>query len=205
MDRSWSLSIVSHGHGPAISQQLRSLSRLPTAAQAELLLTLNLPGEAEPDLGAWPGCVRFLRNAQPQSFAANHNAAARAAAGTYFACLDPDLEWLDDPFPALADWLDQPGQGLAAPCILDEHGRLADHARPPPTPCSVLRRRLGGEDDGLPEPREPQPVPWLAGLFLASRRQTWLQLGGFDERYRLYAEDVELGLRCCVRGLGVSR
>lgn len=204
-DGRWSLSIVSHGHGQAISKQLRSLSLLPSVANAELIITLNLPGEYPPDVSMWPGSVRWVRNREVQSYGRNHNQALADAKHDYFAILDPDLEWERDPFPSLQALLDEPDVALVAPCVKDEQGNLADHARPAPTPWSVVRRRLFGGDDGLPAKQFPHAVPWLAGLFLATSRVQWTALRGFDQTYRLYAEDVELGLRCWGTGRRVIR
>ncbi|MEN8719039.1 MAG: glycosyltransferase, partial [Oceanococcaceae bacterium] len=105
----------------------------------------------------------------------------------------------------LAEALNRPETGLAAPGIVDASGRLADHARELPTPLSVIGRRLGWADDAVPQSARIQDVPWLAGLFLAARRSRWQELGGFDERYRLYAEDVEVCLRCRNAGWRVMR
>ncbi len=38
-------------------------------------------------------------------------------------------------------------------------------------------------------------VPWAVGAFLLVRRQAWDEVGGFDERQWMYAEDLDLGWR----------
>src|SRR6202011_88109 len=38
-------------------------------------------------------------------------------------------------------------------------------------------------------------VPWAVAAFLLIRRAAWDQLGGFDERQWMYAEDLDLGWR----------
>jgi len=44
-------------------------------------------------------------------------------------------------------------------------------------------------------PDAPAPCVWLDGAVLMTTRSVWDELGGMDERFFLYAEDVDLGLR----------
>jgi len=43
-------------------------------------------------------------------------------------------------------------------------------------------------------------VPWAMGAFLLVRREAWDQVGGFDERQWMYAEDLDLGWRLSQAG-----
>ena len=69
-----------------------------------------------------------------------------------------------------------------------------------------LRRWLGGTQQahyGLDEqPTEPVQADWLLGAFLFLRREMLDELGGFDEGYRLYGEDIDLAYRAVEGGLG---
>lgn len=47
---------------------------------------------------------------------------------------------------------------------------------------------------------EPRPVDWLDGACVLVRVEDFLFCGGFDERYFLYWEDVDLSLRLAKRG-----
>lgn len=200
----WSLSVVSHGHGPAVRDLLAGLARQLDPARHEVLLTLNRP-EADQELSrAWPGPYRLIRNPRPQGFGANHNAALRQARGRCFATLDPDLCFLGDPFPRLAQALADPGAGIVATRVFDETGAVADHARPLPSVLRLLRRHVADEALGYDETLERElNVDWIAGLFMAMRRETFEQLGGFDPRYHMYCEDVDLCLRAWNAGLAV--
>lgn len=46
----------------------------------------------------------------------------------------------------------------------------------------------------------PAPAAWYAGMFLALRREACAAVGGFDERYHLYCEDVDLCARLRLAG-----
>ena len=69
-----------------------------------------------------------------------------------------------------------------------------------------LRRVLGDTQRahyGLDErPTEPVTADWLLGGFLFLRREMLDELGGFDEGFRLYGEDIDLAYRAGEGGLG---
>lgn len=52
-----------------------------------------------------------------------------------------------------------------------------------------------------PVPHRPLEAEWMTGACLAVRRSTFLEIGGFDERYFVYSEDVTLGRALRSRGL----
>jgi N-acetylglucosaminyl-diphospho-decaprenol L-rhamnosyltransferase len=56
-----------------------------------------------------------------------------------------------------------------------------------------------GEIDG-----SPHEVGFASGAALVIRRETWDAVGGFDERYFMYGEDLDLSLRLRLRGWGVG-
>lgn len=201
----WTISVVSHGHLPAIRELLRDCQRELEAGQYEIVLTLNIP-ESETDLAqGWTGPLHIIRNRRPQGFAANHNAALRLARGRYVAALDPDLRLHGNPFPRLAEALNGPATGIVSTCVLDEGGAVADHARSVPTPLGLARRYRRQEaplyDASLTQALE---VDWVAGLFMAMRCDTFEHLRGFDPRYFMYCEDVDLCLRAWNAGLSVQ-
>lgn len=201
----WSLSVVSHGHVPQIRALLKACQAHLDPARFEILVTLNLP-EADDGLQlAWRGPMTVIRNTEPKGFGANHNAAMRKATGTWVATVDPDLRLpAGDPFAGLETELGKASIGIVSPIVLDEQGGLSDHAREVPTLARLIRRYARGGpasfDSGLTVPHD---VDWVAGLFMAMRRETFTQLGGFDERFHMYCEDVDLCLRSWNAGLAV--
>jgi GT2 family glycosyltransferase len=193
------LSIVSHRQGHLVARLLDDLNRLAPAHVTQVILTLNVP-EPRPAVDDLPWPVLFLENSSPLGFSANHNQAFRHAThSTTFGILNPDLRLASDPFPALLRALSQPGVGLTSPVVLETDGRVADFARPLATPSEILRRRLGLEPSQPLGPRHD----WVAGMFLMVRSDTFRSLGGFDERYRLYCEDIDFSARIRLAGLSI--
>jgi N-acetylglucosaminyl-diphospho-decaprenol L-rhamnosyltransferase len=197
-----SLSIVSHGHGAMVQQLLSDLRALhwPHAAY-EVLLTLNTAEDTEfwAQFADLP--LHITRNTQVQGFGRNHNAAFQRSRGRAFAILNPDVRL---PRLNLAAWLaglHQPEVGCCAPLARNSRGQLQDNARHFPTLASLARRTLTGQrQPSYAAAQGPQFIDWAAGYFLLLRRQAFEQVGGFDERYFLYMEDVDLGQRLRQQG-----
>jgi GT2 family glycosyltransferase len=173
---------------------LGDLVRLASPHVIEVLLTLNVP-ETEPfevpDLGATP--LHIIHNEGPKGFGANHNAAFSISRGDCFAVLNPDLRLETDPFGDLVAALGSPGIGMVAPRILNADGTPAPAARALYTPLEIASRlwRKPGLDTA---------PAWLAGMFLVARADAFRQVGGFDDRFFMYIEDVDLSTRLTLAG-----
>jgi N-acetylglucosaminyl-diphospho-decaprenol L-rhamnosyltransferase len=144
-----------------------------------------------------PFSLEVRRNDSPLGFGENHNRAFAYCRTEYFAVLNPDLRVLQNPFPALSRCLADGAVGVAAPVVREADGVVADFVRPLVSPWEVLRRRFGVI---APTDLDVEPE-WIAGMFLAFRREVYAELGGFDPRYFLYCEDVDLCARARLRGL----
>lgn len=195
----FTVSIVSHGQGELCTRLIGDLAQHAAAAVRQVILTLNSPEPFAID-PAWPFAVRVLRNDRPLGFGENHNRAFAHCRTQFFAVLNPDLRIEQDPFPELRRLLADPGVGVAAPVVREVDGTLADFARPLVSPGEFVRRRfgLGARTDLSAQP------DWLAGVFLAFRRDFYADLGGFDTQYFLYCEDVDLCARTRLRGMRLA-
>lgn len=212
------ISIVSHGHGGMIHAALERLATAlgPQAGAVRVWVTLNLP---EPELEvllaghAWPFEFRVLRNAVPSGFGANHNrafAAAQAAEegkeGEWFVVMNPDIYWPEDARPFWSGLLGDaflPDQvGLLCPTQVDRNGKREDFARALLTPWSLAARvalRIAGRAPaGVADTVES--ADWVNGACMVFRAQAFAQLEGFDERYFMYCEDIDISLRLQLAG-----
>lgn len=191
--RSVTVSIVSHGHGALLPGLLEDLAACPEIAA--VVLTRNV---AEPNL-ALTGLAHLtiIDNPRPKGFGANHNAAFRVAQTPFFLVLNPDVRLEGNPFPALLACLADERIALCAPAVVNPAGTLEDSARRFPSLTDLVLKALGRYDGrvhyALGDPS--RAVPWLAGMFMLVRRTDYADLGGFDEGFFLYYEDVDLCAR----------
>ncbi|WP_298214176.1 glycosyltransferase [Acidovorax sp.] len=197
--RSLVISVVSHGHGPLVQALLHDLARFSAITVQRVVLTQNLP-EAEPQAPAmgWPFVFQIVKNFTPAGFGANHNRALSGAAESLVCVLNPDIRLGgSDPFAALAQAAAQVGVGCAYPVQLDEQGRLQDSERELPTPWTLWRRRMLG--------RCETRVDWVNAACMVLPQPVWRAVGGFDETYFMYCEDVDLCLRIRLTGRALVR
>lgn len=189
------VSVVSHGHGTLVHALLLDLARFCAGSVERVVLTLNLP-ESEPEapVKGWPFILQVRHNAVPLGFGANHNRALAGASELFVCVLNPDVELSgSDPFAALVQAAALPGMGCAYPVQLNARGELQDSERELPTPGALWRRRVRGQ-------REVR-VDWVNAACLVLPTLVWQTLGGFDEAYFMYCEDVDLCLRLRLAGL----
>lgn len=196
------ISVVSHGHGPVVEpllHELAVLARQPDSVVYRVVLTLNLPeSDPAPPPGGWPFVLQTVHNARPAGFGTNHNRALAGAAEPFVCVLNPDVVLSgNNPFAALVRVAGTPGTGCAYPVQVDAQGRPQDSERELPTPGALWRRRVLRQ----PESR----VDWVNAACLVLPQPVWQALGGFDEAYFMYCEDVDLCLRVRLAGLALVR
>jgi GT2 family glycosyltransferase len=199
-----SISVVSHAHRAELQDLLDSLARHEPARRLQLIITDNL-GRDLPALddSRWHS-LTMLRNDRQRGYAENHNLAFRHARGEYFCVLNPDVDFQGATFEPLIRRLAERHAGVAAPLIVDSRGEIQDSFRGLPSPWDLWRRRLGAGtfDPAIPQGGIVRP-DWIAGIFMLFRTEIFSALGGFDARYRLYFEDVELCTRARLVGLSI--
>lgn len=196
------VSVVSHRQARLVKGLLEDLAAHCRDA-VEVILTLNVD-EALPfavaDFG-YP--IELVHNRSARGFGANHNAAFRLCQRRSFCVLNPDIRIAVNPFPALLGELEHhgTGTGVVAPRIVDPAGLTEDSARRFPTLWSLAAKALGRANALDYEIGSSSFSPdWVAGMFMLFRADAFREVGGFDEKYFLYYEDVDICARLRAAG-----
>jgi N-acetylglucosaminyl-diphospho-decaprenol L-rhamnosyltransferase len=199
---------VTYSPGPHLERFLASLS-LATERPVSVLLADNGSTDGTPQaaIDRYPN-VRLLHTGANLGYgtAVNRAVAQLDPADDWVIVANPDVQWgpgsIDELLDAAARW---PRAGALGPLVRDPDGSVYPSARHLPSlirggmhavvgpfwksnPWSTAYRQ-----ERL-EPSE-RPVGWLSGSCLLVRRSAFGQVGGFDERYFMYMEDVDLGDR----------
>lgn len=193
------VSIVSHGHEAWLPGLLAQLAQTGAGIVARVVLTHNVPGAQALLLdSSWPFELVQIRNDQAAGFGANHNRAFSHARTPLFCVLNPDVA-LQEPgiWQALAASAVDAGVGCAFPVLLNADGSIQDSIREAVTPWALIRRRVFG--------RREQRMDWVSAAFWVVPSAVFERLGGFDERYFMYCEDVDFCLRLQLAGLRLVR
>ncbi|TWG10957.1 GT2 family glycosyltransferase [Micromonospora palomenae] len=154
--------------------------------------------------------ARVIRLPENVGFARANNVALREVAGEYILFANPDLEIRPDGLDVLRRHLDAHG-GLVAPQLLSSDGVPQANGRGFPYATAKLGNRkvwplsrLHASYRMVAEPGEARYVAWVMGAAVAGRTADVSELGGWNERFFLYYEDHELGLRAWRHGLPVT-
>jgi N-acetylglucosaminyl-diphospho-decaprenol L-rhamnosyltransferase len=196
--------IVAHGPHPDLDSSLSAL-----APQVdELVVIENMPLEIELPPGA-----RALRNDRPLGFAANVNRGVAETTGDFVVVANPDTEPAPGAVAILAEFASGDARrGVVGPQLRYPDGLPQPSRRRFPTvrgtlvrrtPLRYARRPFERQRDHYlldENPTKPVRADWMLGAFLLLRREMLKQLGGFDEGFRLYGEDIELCYRAAKAG-----
>jgi N-acetylglucosaminyl-diphospho-decaprenol L-rhamnosyltransferase len=178
------------------------------------------------DSGSFDGCADMLRRSHPQvrfiqsalniGFAAANNCAFRATSGKALLFLNPDTEVLGSAIRQLYEALNAlPDAGIVGPKLLNSDGSVQNTCvRAFPTLVNQLldsdflrtrfpRSALWGTLPLSSSSQSPQRVDAVSGASLMMRRTLFEEVGMFSTDYFMYAEDLDLCLKCGRRGARV--
>ena len=152
--------------------------------------------------------LRFIANPDNPGFAVGCNQGARDTQACWLAFVNPDLMVEADTLSRLrAHASDQHEGALLGVDLVDEEGvRDVAARRRDPVFAAMLRSpgaasRLGVAID---DSRALQPVDVVSGALMLMPRALFDRIGGFDEGYRLHAEDMDLCRRARAAGAMVA-
>ena len=167
----------------------------------EVLLTLNIPEEENWNYQRWLFPIKIIRNFQPKGFGANHNHAFFSRTNTglddVFVVMNPDLRLVDNPFPRLLEEIRIYSGSVIAPTILSPQGIQEDSIRYFPTLRSLILKVLNLNDGRYQYHYDSPtfPVQWVAGMFMLFQAKEFEAVGGFDKKFYMYYEDVDICIR----------
>lgn len=204
-----SIIIVNWNSAKFVRQCLKSIAANPPARPHEIIVV---------DSGSFDECgvmltrefpaVQFVQSQQNVGFATGNNLGAKHSRGRFLNFLNPDTEVVPGALDKLLKTLErQPDAGLVGARLLNSDGSLQ-------TSCiqsfpTVLNQALDSDFLYRTFPRSPlwgiaplhdetsspSVVEVVSGACIMIKRSVFESVGGFDERYFMYSEDLDLCYR----------
>jgi len=152
--------------------------------------------------------LAVIRNSQNRGFGAACNQGAAGSQADFILFLNPDTRLAAGNLEAPARYLGSPHHamvGIVGIQLADESGHVTRNTARAPTVLSMIGTSLGLDRLGLAMfPRhfvsewahdDTRVVDQVMGAFFFMRRDVFEALGGFDERFFVYYEDLDLAER----------
>ncbi|GHH76500.1 glycosyltransferase family 2 protein [Promicromonospora soli] len=139
-------------------------------------------------------------------FSAANNVGASATDSEVLIFCNPDVTVTPAGIATLADQVRRHG-GIVAPQLVNSDGSLQENGRGAPFLTRKIKHLFRLHDDRyqrFAQPGEVTDVVWVMGAVLAVARVDFESLGGWDERFFVYYEDADLGIRAWQRGISVK-
>ena len=198
-DPGLSVIIVSHNDRGHLEDCLDSLARADGADGRQIILVDNASTDGSPEFVAdlYPD-IKLIRLPENVGFSKANNAGLKESRGEIIIFLNPDTVLPRSGLTGLLEAFNNPVVGAAGPLLYDGDNRFQVSFGGRRTFFRELvhkgifnacRRRT------ISRMGRPKMVTWVSGACLGVRREVLDGVGGFDESFFLYFEDIDLCYR----------
>jgi GT2 family glycosyltransferase len=149
--------------------------------------------------------ITLIQNKDNVGFSKANNQAVKVATGEYICILNPDTAVAENTFSKCLDYAETiDNLGAIGVYLMDGTGNfLPESKRNIPTPKVSMLKLLGFDKKyyaGHIGNNEKGSVAVLAGAFMFLKRQVYNEVGGFDEDYFMFGEDIDLSFKITKAG-----
>lgn len=190
-----SIIIVSYNDARHLVPCVASISRKFQKVDWEIIIVNN---DENRDICQLPldfSKIKIIDHRKNVGFGAAINLGAKEAGGEFFLILNPDTEIVSDNASLVLDEFSKNEKlGIIGAGILDGEGRKQEWSAGKEISLYDLIRNNLGVSRSRPIWNSPRKIvcDWVAGTVLFIRKDLFEKLGGFDERFFMYFEDMDL-------------
>ena len=207
--------IVNWNSGRQLAECLESFAAVASDRVATTRITVVDNASTDGSCGGLPSSLPLtvIRNRENRGFAAACNQGAAGSDADFLLFLNPDTQLSPGALERPVQFLQSDANGtvgIVGIQLLDADGHVARNTARMPTPWSMLGNTLGVDRlmPSLFPPHfvsewahdETRAVDQVMGAFMFVRRSLFEALGGFDERFFVYFEDLDFARRARTRG-----
>ena len=149
--------------------------------------------------------IILLENKENLGFSKANNQAVKIAKGDYVCILNPDTAVTENTFVEVLKYANsKPNLGALGVYLMDGKGLfLPESKRNLPTPKASFLKLMGWSNSYYAThiaPPESGEVSVLVGAFMFMKKSIYQEVGGFDEDYFMYGEDIDLSYKLTKAG-----
>lgn len=189
-----------------LEQCIRSVQRATTSIESEIIVIDNDSSDGSCSMvkELFPK-ILLIENSQNVGFSKANNQAVAKARGEYICILNPDTAVAEDTFLTCFNYIDTLDDlGALGVYYMDGTGNfLPESKRNVPSPKASLLKLFGKGENYYANHIEPKGVGQievLAGAFMLLKKSVYDEVGGFDEDYFMYGEDIDLSFKIIKKG-----
>jgi GT2 family glycosyltransferase len=178
-----------------------SVQKAAENIESEIIVVDNVSSDDSCDmvLQNFPD-VRLIRNTENVGFSKANNQGVANAKGEYVLILNPDTVVSENTFEKILNFADQKKNlGALGVQLVDGAGIfLPESKRGIPTLKATFYKLMGQNNEkttyynGKLAKDETGQIEVLVGAFMLLKKKVYLEVGGFDEDYFMYGEDIDL-------------
>ena len=180
---------------------LKSVEAALVNIDAEIIVIDNLSSDDSCDMVKimFPK-VKLIENKENYGFSKGNNIGVLQAKGDYLCILNPDTVVAEDTFESLLQFANQQSNlGILGCRLIDGQGHfLPESKRNVPRPMIAIKKTLGFSKSYYVSDLDEKGIgnsSVFVGAFMIMKRDIYNQVGGFDEDYFMYGEDIDLSYK----------
>ncbi len=207
VDPDLAVIIVNYDSGPWLARCLDSLEAHRGGLPTEVVVVDNASRDGSEWAAARRDGVRLVRNPRNVYLSPAWNQGAALTRASWLLFLNPDTEWWHGTLAGyVAEAAAATRAGIVGPMVRNTDGTVYASGRTFPSVVDALghafitpftrdnrftrRIEMGGWDRST-----PRDVDWVSGCCMLMPRAAFDEVGGFDEAFPLYAEELDISAR----------
>jgi N-acetylglucosaminyl-diphospho-decaprenol L-rhamnosyltransferase len=201
----WAAVVVNYESGNFLAACIRSLLADDSAGVPEIIVVDNGSRDGSvAEIAREFRSVRVLTSPTNVGYAGGANRGVAGTSAPFVAVLNPDVTVVPGTAAAMiARLTDEPDLAAVGPVVRNPDGSQYPSARSVPSPADAVGHALLGMVRPSNrftrryrqldvDPTRPRDVEWLSGAAMWLRRSALQSVGGWDENYFMYFEEVDL-------------
>ena len=152
--------------------------------------------------------IKIIKSSENFGFSKGNNRAVKEASGEYLFFLNPDSELLEGTVEKLLEYsIDKNDLGIVAPQLIKDDSLIQPSVRKLPTLRGAIKEywlgKVNSFEQYVPSEKDATQVECVYGGAILIQKEIFERINGFDERYFLYYEDLDLCKKMNERDLKV--